>query len=526
MLPLFSAPSSRSWGIGELADVAPLADFAAQAGFDRLLLLPIGTMAADESSPYSAASAMAIDPLFIAWADVEDFARAGGETALSPEARARLDAARRSPRVSHADVRAAKREAVLVAFDRFIADEWEQLTPRAGAFAVYTARERWWLDDYALFQSLAETAGAASWRTWPAPLRDREARALEEARRSLGKQILRHQYLQWIAEGQWQRARRDAGARGIALFGDLPFVVNLHSADVWARQREFWLDVSAGAPPDAFSADGQDWGLPTYDWATIAETDYAWIRERVRRMSALFDGLRVDHLVGLYRTYGWPPEGEPFFNPFHEPEQLAQGETILRIFQRSGREIVAEDLGTIPDFVRASLARLGVAGCKVLRWERHWHLPGQPFVDPVTYPAISAAMTGTHDTETLAEWWTRADAGERRAILALPAMAAWAAATGSTPDRAWGSDLGDALLRQSYLAGSNELFLPVQDLFGWTDRINVPGSVSGTNWTWRLPWLVDALTHEPDAVERARFAAALARERARVGVRASKGLEA
>jgi 4-alpha-glucanotransferase len=346
------------------------------------------------------------------------------------------------------------------------------------------------------------------------PLRDRDPRAIEGARRSLGRQILRHQYLQWIAEGQWQRARLDAGARGIALFGDLPFVVNLHSADVWARQREFWLDVSAGAPPDAFSDDGQDWGLPTYDWATIAQTNYAWIRERVRRMSSLFDGLRVDHLVGLYRTYGWPPQGRPFFNPLHEPEQIAQGESILRIFQSSHREIVAEDLGTIPDFVRASLARLGVAGCKVLRWERHWHRPGQPFADPATYPAISAAMTGTHDTETLAEWWTRAGLEERRAVLGLPALSEWVARTGATPDRAWDASLRDALLRQAYLAGSNELFLPVQDLFGWTDRINVPGTVTDLNWTWRLPWLVDQLASQPEAVERAAFARALGEARA------------
>ena len=141
MLPLFSAPSSRSWGIGELPDLAPLADYARQAGFDRLLLLPIGTMAGGEASPYSAASAMAIDPLFIAWAGVDDFARAGGEAALSSAARTHLDAARRSPRISHADVRAAKREAVHLAFDRFIVDEWEQLTPRAAALALAEMKE-------------------------------------------------------------------------------------------------------------------------------------------------------------------------------------------------------------------------------------------------------------------------------------------------------------------------------------------------------------------------------------------------
>jgi 4-alpha-glucanotransferase len=135
------------------------------------------------------------------------------------------------------------------------------------------------------------------------------------------------------------------------------------SPDVWVRPDEFMLDVSLGVPPDAFSATGQDWGHPTYRWDRIAATGFSWIRNRARRMAALYDGYRVDHLVGLYRTFGRPPVGEPFFNPFDEPTQIAQGETILRMLAETGAAIIAEDLGVVPDFVRASLSRLGVPGC-------------------------------------------------------------------------------------------------------------------------------------------------------------------
>jgi len=242
--------------------------------------------------------------------------------------------------------------------------------------------------------------------------------------------------------------------------------------------------------------------MPTYRWDRIAETGYAWIRQRARRMASLYDGYRVDHLVGLYRTYGKPMAGEPSFTPPEEPAQVAQGETILRVLVDSGAEILAEDLGLVPDFVRASLARVGVPGCKVLRWERGWHTPGHPFIEPARYPASSAAMTGTHDTETLAAWWTGASSGDRQASVALLR----AAGLGEfDPAGVWSPSLHDAILALVYRSGSDNLYLPIQDVFGWFDRINVPGTIGDHNWTWRLPWPVDALAHVPEAVARAAF---------------------
>ncbi len=303
----------------------------------------------------------------------------------------------------------------------------------------------------------------------------------------------------------------------MTLFGDLPFMVNANSPDVWARPAEYMFDVSLGVPPDAFSASGQDWDLPTYRWDAIAAGGYAWIDQRARRMAALFDGYRVDHLVGLYRTFGRPRrQGDPFFNPADEADQIRQGERILQILMQSGAAIIAEDLGVVPDFVRASLARVGVPGSKVLRWERAWHAPGQPFVDPAAYPASSAAMTGTHDTMTLAGWWDEAPRDERAAVAA---MLASAGAEDFDPDAVWNERLRDALLASMYRAGSDELFLPIQDVFGWRDRINTPATVNDDNWTYRLPWPVDRFAGLPDAIERAAFCRGQAAEAGRgVGI--------
>ena len=177
-------------------------------------------------------------------------------------------------------------------------------------------------------------------------------------------------------------------------------MVDGDSADVWARQYQFRLDASIGAPPDAFSDHGQDWGMPVYRWDGIAGEHFRWLRERSRRGADLYDGYRVDHLVGFYRTYGRPRDGgEPFFTPSVEAEQVKLGEHVLALFRDAGAEIIAEDLGTVPDFVRESMARIAVPGFKIFRWEREWHTSGQPFRDPAVYPQVSVAASGTHDTE-------------------------------------------------------------------------------------------------------------------------------
>jgi 4-alpha-glucanotransferase len=327
------------------------------------------------------------------------------------------------------------------------------------------------------------------------------------------RRALRHQYLQWIAESQWQDARAHARAHGVSLVGDLPFVVGADSPEVWTRLDEFRLDVSAGVPPDAFSPTGQDWGLPVYRWDVIRESGYAWMRQRGRRMACLYDALRVDHAIGVYRTYGRPVHGgDPFFTPSDEPDQIAQGEAVLRALGDSGLGLIAEDLGVVPDFLRPSLARLGLPGCKVMRWERDWHAPGAPFLNPPEYPSLSAAMTGTHDTEPLVVWWRELPIDERRVLLAIPALAA----RGFDAQADWSTALRDALIVLAIASGSDEVFLPIQDVFGWPDRVNTPGTVGDENWTWRLPWPAEELLSRPEALERSGFLRAASVEAGRL----------
>jgi len=513
LMPLFSAASSSGWGIGEFGDVATLATWLSSAGFNRLMLLPLGAMAAGQSSPYSAMSAMALDPIYIGLARLDDFVRLGGAAVLGFEARMNLEAARARLSVGYENVRRAKDDALRKSFDRFVSDEWGAQTQRAAALSGYIARERAWLDDYALYCAISEELHTPRWRDWPAPLRDRDGRALDEARHLLARDIIRHQYVQWVAESEWQHARAAAREAGVALFGDLTFAVETDSVDVWTRQEEFALDVSAGAPPDAFSETGQDWQLPMYRWETIAASDYAWLRQRAQRMAALFDGIRVDHVVGFYRTYGKPAEGDPFFLPAGEADQLRQGEAIMRLMLESGAMIIAEDLGTVPDFVRVSLAGLGIPGSKVLRWERGWDAPAQPFIDPRSFPSVSATMTSTHDTEPLAVWWENSSREDRvETIRLLLTLDDFQRRGVSNPDQPWNDALRDALLEIAYRSGSSEVFVTMQDMFGWRDRINVPGLISDTNWTWRLPWPVDRLATTSEAIERAEFWRQIGRE--------------
>jgi 4-alpha-glucanotransferase len=509
LVPLFSLPSRESWGIGEIGDLPRLGAWMADAGFSFLQLLPINEMAEGQNSPYSAMSAMAIDPIFISPAAVPDIGTLGGEAVLPKAERAMLKKARASTSIDYTAVRTVKLFALRAAFDHFREHEWKADTNRALRLRAFIDHTQWWLEDYALFRALHARFEGRSWRDWDRPLRDRDAAAIANTREELKNDILFYSYLQWLAANQWGQARE---ACDIGVFGDFPFMVSGDSADVWARQADFNLDASVGAPPDAFSETGQDWGFPAYRWDTITAGDFEWLRARSRRSAELFDGYRVDHLVGFFRTYSKDATGKAAFMPADEPDQIVQGEAVLNVLSEPGARIIAEDLGVIPRFVRDTLDRLKIPGYKVMRWEREWDEDGKPFKDPLTYPACSVATSGTHDTEPVAEWWDEAPIGEREAL----ARVDHDGPPGPQPAEPFNDTTRDAILRLLYRAGSDIVLLPIQDVFGWKERINTPALIHDDNWTWRLRWLVEDLVNEPDARERAVFTRKLAERSGRV----------
>ncbi len=503
LVPLFSLRSERSWGVGEFPDIGAAAPWLDRAGLPLLMMLPLVEAALGQDSPYAALSAFALDPVYVRLDDVPDFRELGGEDALSPEERRDLEAVRARETVDYPVVRRLKTTWLQRSFRRFRESGAAAGGERAADLQRFREEQGHWRPDYLLFRALKEAHNLDWWKGWGDALRTRQPAALEAARREQADAIAFFEYVQWIAFRQLAAARAEARRHGVGLAGDLPFMVAEDSADVWARQDEFLLDATVGVPPDAFSADGQDWGLPVYRWDVLASRHYDWLRLRGQRSAQLFDLVRIDHVVGFYRTYARPRDkSEPYFIPPDEPAQRRQGEAVMNAFRSAGVDLCAEDLGVVPPFVRESLTSIHVPGYRVLRWEKD----DEVFRDPDQWPALSLATTGTHDTEPVAVWWDNLPEHERRAALEIPALRHLVDFDVET----FNPHVHQAILEAVYRSGSDLLVLPVQDVFGLRERINLPGTVGPDNWTYRLPWTLESLATNDFVQTRTRVMAELA----------------
>lgn len=506
LAPLFSLRSGRGWGIGELPDLAGLSPFARECGASFLMTLPLLEPSPGLESPYSAGSFFALDPIYLALDELPAFDAIGGRAALPAEDKAALDAVEAAPWVRHGDVRALKERVLRRAHAHFLATVDAASAP-ARDLGRFREEHAAWLPDYALFRALKHRL-PQSWRTWPDGVRTRHVPSLEDARRELHDEVELRTWLQWLTFRQLEKARADARAAGLRLVADEPFLVADDSADVWQLQHLFRFDATVGAPPDAFSAEGQEWGLPPYRWDRIAEAGFDLFRRRGAHVARFFDAVRIDHVVGLYRTYHRPLDKRVphFFYPEGQPAQLAQGEAALAAFASGGAELVAEDLGVIPDFVRASLDRLKIPGYRVMRWEADL---GR-YRDPAAYPALSVATTATHDTESSAEWWEKLTEWERRAFCALPGLSHLG------ERERFDEEVWHALLTAAVGSGSQLVLLPVGDVLALRARVNTPNTMGPENWSMRLPWTLPAMSEDAIVRGRARAVRAMCAARGRL----------
>jgi 4-alpha-glucanotransferase len=335
-----------------------------------------------------------------------------------------------------------------------------------------------WLEDYALFEALSVVHRGQPWWLWPADVRDREPAALARVARDLETQIQRVRVEQFAFAMQWRRLREHAQSRGVRLLGDLPFYVAPDSVETWVHRSKFQLDAQgrptavAGVPPDYFSADGQLWGNPLYDWHAIEADGFALWRARVVQQLERVDVLRIDHFRALAAHWAVPAGAPVARGGQWRP---TPGRALLRALQTELGEVlpvVAEDLGVITEDVEALRKEFKLPGMKVLQfgfggYGDNPHLPHMHEPDCVAY-------TGTHDNDTTLGWFLGLDGESLRRVEYF---------LGLTP-----GTMPDALIRATYGSVARLAVIPTQDLLrlGSESRLNTPGTAVG-NWTWKLP---------------------------------------
>ncbi|HOU52785.1 MAG TPA: 4-alpha-glucanotransferase [Myxococcota bacterium] len=485
-VPLSALRSERDCGIGDLADLPALGRWCRAIGAEVVQLLPVNDLGTG-SCPYSALSAFALDPVYVALDRIPGLEE-------DREWQARVQAAREAlpegPRVDWDRVREVK-EAVLAEAARWIDGPLLQ-----GILRTFQV-ENPWLREYLPYRVQKDLHGQASWEEWGA--RDREA-LVREARAS--DRWFLHLFAQWLLDLQFREAREALRGQGVLLEGDIPILVGRDSADVWAHPELFHLDVSAGAPPDMYSQEGQNWGFPTYRWDRMEAEDDRWWRARLRQAERYYDLYRIDHVVGFFRIWTIPA-GERTgrigrFVPEDESLWGSHGSRILRMMlSATGMLPLAEDLGTIPDVCRETLLRMGICGFKVQRWEKRWN-GDRRFIPPADYPLLSMATLSTHDSEILAQWWQE-NPTERQELHGL------VVGDGEAPGRLT-PDLHRRI--QGWLARGRSLFLVLlmQEIL-WPEgllpgdpadhRVNLPGTIGPWNWTWRCPVGLEDLLGDP-----------------------------
>ncbi len=493
--PLFSFRSDADAGVGDFAALDPFFAWMQRAQQRMLMVLPLLPTTPGDPSPYSTRSAFGLNPLFIhlewmpegvAWTDAE---------------KKQLAEAKASPTIRYDLVFPLKTAALERAFATF---EGQGATARRTEFERFCTEQAFWLENYALYSSLSEAFGAKPWWEWPKGLSTRDPKALDAARKEHAKRTRYHQWLQWVCDSQWKRVRQQAKARQVLLCGDEPFIIGQDSADCWANAKYLRRDARLGVPPDDFSADGQDWGLPWFDFEAMELDGDTWIKARAKAAAATYDTRRIDHAIGYFRQYirdAQAPKGR--FVPADQPSQQRRGERNFRILS-DGTSIVAEDLGVIPRFAKDTLAQLGLPGYQVMRWSREDGV----YRDPRHYPEVSLVTTGTHDTEMMRTWWETAAAWERETVCRVwPELFRFAAVPTT-----FSPEVHEALLQACLNAQSAWSIIPWGDVFGESERVNTPGTVGPHNWAYRMRPSVESLTTREDTARAADWLARLTRE--------------
>lgn len=462
LMPITSLPSP--YGIGTIGKTArDFIDFLCKGGQSYWQILPICPTGYGDS-PYQSFSSYAGNPYMI---DFDDLCIEGLLQESDYNSYSWFDDAKRVDYNKQYELRFI----VLKKATENFSENFNQL------YAKFCEKNSHWLDSYALFMAIKGHFNGISWLEWPQELRKREKQALASISKDLEEEINFWKKVQFLFFHQWENLKSYAHEHGISIIGDIPIYVSLDSADVWSCKEQFQLDENclpieiAGCPPDGFSADGQLWGNPLFDWDYMESTGYDWWIKRIAYQRTIYDVLRIDHFRGFDEYFAIPYGDSTARNGYWKP---GPGMKLFNAIKAALGEIpiIAEDLGFLTNTVVKLLKDTGFPGMKVLEFAFDTRDTGFGYL-PHSYPNNCVVYTGTHDNETLVGWLNAApkeEVEQARRYLRLTTEEGYA--TG--------------IIRSAWASVADTAIIPMPDLLGLGSegRINTPSTL-GNNWTWR-----------------------------------------
>jgi 4-alpha-glucanotransferase len=511
VLGMYSLRSRKNWGIGDLRDLGEVVDWVSSMGGDFVGVLPMHAIALPGGpSPYSPVSRVYKNFIYLDLEAVPEF------EAVRDVPRRRLAGLRKKKLVDYEGVFEVKDTVLREMFRHFYEEHYLKSTPRAEEFKCFMEREGQSLLDYATFMALSDIY-RRGWMDWPEEYQNPQSAAVKTFRKSNYGEVLFHAYGQWLLDGQLAgvAARAKKAGMRLGLYFDLAVGSLGGGADAWGFRQDFAIGVDAGAPPDDFNPNGQNWGFPPLIPERLRETGHELFIKTIRKNLEHGGLLRIDHALGLFRLF-WIPAGmkpsEGAYVACPAEEQLA----ILALESaRLGAVIVAEDLGTVPAEAREALARKRMLSYRLFYFERKY--PAPDFLPPQDYPETALCAVTTHDLPTISGFWAGRDIEVRKRLSLYLSEEAY-----NTDVAARGRDrtlIVEALVREGllpegyeapprmneelvlavyrFLARTPSLLVAVSldDWLGSLDQQNMPGTVDEhPNWRQKTPLMVEGFS--------------------------------
>ena len=467
LLPVSSIPSK--YGIGTFSKEAyEFVDFLKEAGQTIWQILPLGPTGYGDS-PYQSFSTFAGNPYYI---DLEDLIEQGYLTKAECDA---CDFGNNEEYVDYEKIYFSRFNILRKAFERAFG---EKHLGEDASYKKFVKENAEWLEDYALYMAVKNGFGGVCWTEWEDDIRTRKPEALKKYRKKYAEDVEFFRFQQYLFQKQWKALKEYANEQGIEIVGDIPIYVAFDSADTWASPELFQLDEDcipvavAGCPPDAFSATGQLWGNPLYDWEYHAKTGFAWWMKRIAYCYELYDIVRIDHFRGFDEYWSVPYGDETAENgKWCKGPGYAIFDTMKKTLGE--KKVIAEDLGFLTDSVIELVEKTGYPGMKIIQFA--FDSKEESDYLPHNYTRNCVVYTETHDNDTTLGWYTalpKADKSFADRYLHL---------RGDEEEVEW------EFIRAAIASVADTAVIPMQDYLGLdeTARMNIPSTL-GNNWKWRM----------------------------------------